>query len=708
MSLRASNPDPVAPPNPVARALAWVSHLSFRVRLLSAVWLLFAALVAMHIHGSSIALSAKLWAPQEAEEHYLAQPILKALHGRAPWLRDLLMAKAQAIRSDEWAISSLWSLAQFTHKPRFPVRNTNIGDGQNMLLISWVPVLHPASLVRPVTWGYLLFGSQAGLAWLWWFSPFFCFTTLYLALEIVFPKQRFLPLLGAFWFCASAYPICWSHFPAYTAGFAAMVMVGLHHLLAARSLPKAVLAALVTGYAGAGFVLQLYPPWMVPLAYAFTAMLVGVIIRDRTWQGLSRRQLGLSTALAASVALGLVGCYLLAAWPDLHALATSAYPGRRRLNGGDYTLAQLFGAVYNFQTTRIAPIGSAVFNASESSGFILFLPAVLFTVLLFTRARRRLDPAGWALLGLGIVQVLYCRFHFPHWLADVTLWSHTQGFRSQLAIGLVSIVLSLYLLKPDPEPKPLTRREWLAASAVVLATAGFYLWIGVSLQHIRNVFPKTVPLGGGWFPVSMQLVTGFIALQVLLLLLSKRRIFAVVLAIELVVTAGNFNPLSIGFPRIEASPLYKAVRQVVDEERAQGLHSLWLASGGPPEPLIGTLLATMGARALTGVHFHPQLALWRALDPSGAFEPIYNRYAEIAYYQLPLDDARIDFKNGNDGSFNLRASPTNPLLRRLGVRYALTYAKDGSLTQPPFTRLYSGRDKPFHIWQLPTESESKD
>jgi hypothetical protein len=213
MSLRASNPDPVAPPKRVARMLAWVAHLSFRVRLLSAVWLLFAALVAMHIHGSSIALSAKLWAPQEAEEHYLAQPILKALHGRAPWLRDLLMAKSQAIRSDEWAISSLWSQAQFTHKPRFPVHNTNIGNGQNMLLISWVPVLHPASVVRPVTWGYLLFGSQAGLAWLWWFSPFFCFTTLYLALEIVFPKQRFLPLLGAFWFCASAYPICWSHFP---------------------------------------------------------------------------------------------------------------------------------------------------------------------------------------------------------------------------------------------------------------------------------------------------------------------------------------------------------------------------------------------------------------------------------------------------------------------------------------------------------------
>ena len=197
MSSCVVSPSSAAPPSGVARFLARVPHLSFRVRLLASVWLLFAALVAMHIHGSSIALSAKLWAPQEADEHYLAQPILKALRGRAPWLRDLLMVKPQAIRSDEWAISTMWSLAQFTHNPPLPVRNTNIGDGQNMLLISWVPVLHFSALVRPVTWGYLWFGPQAGLAWLWWFSPFFCFTMLYLALEIVFPKRRFLPLMGA-------------------------------------------------------------------------------------------------------------------------------------------------------------------------------------------------------------------------------------------------------------------------------------------------------------------------------------------------------------------------------------------------------------------------------------------------------------------------------------------------------------------------------
>lgn len=695
----------LAPARSRFRFLAWLRGLTFRVRLLGGLWLCFAILVALHIHGSSIALSAKWWAPQTGESHYLARPILKALGLRGPWAREALMAKSQAIRSDEWAISTMWSLAQFSHKPQFPVHNTNIGNGQNMLLVSWVPVLHPASIVRPVTWGYLLFGQQAGLAWLWWFSPFFCFTMLYLALELVFSKQRrFLPLLGAFWFTTSAYTLCWSNFPAYIVGFAAMGMVGAYHLLASRTLARGLIASLVLGYAAAGFALQLYPPWMVPLAYAFAAMLVGVVIRDQTWKGLAPRQVVLTGGLSIAIAAGLVGLFIFAVFPELQALAHSAYPGRRRLNGGDYTFAQLFGAIYNFRTTRDAPLGSAAFNASESSGFFLLLPTVLFAVMTLTRARRRMDIVGWLLLGLGIVQILYCRFHFPQWLADVTMWSLTQGFRSQIAIGLVSIVLSLYLLRPDPEKKPLSRFEWATVAVVALATGGFYLWIGISLQHIRGFSHKTEMFDDSIFPLVAVLVTILVVVQAALLVWGKRRIFAGLLTVELLVTAGNFNPLSRGFSPPVQSPLFKAIHDVVEDDRAAGLDSLWLASGGPPEPLLGTVLSVMGARSLTGVQFHPQLSLWHRLDPKAIYENVYNRYGEIAYFQLPLDDPRIKFSNPSDGAFNLHASPINPQLRALGVRYIVTYAKDGQLSVPRFTRLYAGADRPFRIWRLPYEN----
>ncbi len=705
-----SEGEPAAAPPSRIRFLAWIRALTFRARLLGGLWLCFALLVALRIHGSSIALSTKWWSPETAETHYLAHPLLKALEvSHKPWAREAFMAKSQAIRSDEWAISTMWSLAQFSHKPRFPVHNTNIGNGQCMLLVSWVPVLHPASIVRPVTWGYMLFGKQAGLAWMWWFSPFFCFTTLYLALELVFSKQRkILPVLGAFWFTASAYTICWSNFPAYIVGFGAMGMVAAYHLVASRTLARGVTAALALGYAAAGFVLQLYPPWMVPLAYAFAAMLVGVVIRDRTWKGLSLRQVGLTGGLSIAVAVGLVATFILSVLPELDALAHSLYPGRRRLNGGDYTLAQLFGAIYNFRTTRDAPLNASAFNASESSGFILFVPTILFAVLAMARVRRRLDIVGWLLLGLSIAQILYCRFHFPQWLADLTFWSHTQGFRTQIAIGLLSIVLSLYLLRPDAEARPLSRSEWIGLGAVALATGGFFLWIGASLQHIREVFGDDEPLGGGRIPPAMYVVSAIIVLLAVLLVLGKRRLFATLLVVALLLTAGNFNPLSRGFSPPEQSALYKAINGVVEDDRASGLNSLWLPSGGPPEPLLGTVLSVMGARSLTGVQYHPQLSLWRRLDPTGAYEPAYNRYGEIAYFQLPLDDRRLKFTCPGKGSFNLHASPINPALRALGVRYIVTYAKDGHLSVPRFTRLYAGVDRPYRVWRLPYEEEKEE
>ena len=160
--------------------------LSFQQRCACFIAILFALLVAFRIHGSSIALVAETWDPIGAESHYLASPILDATAPEvaARW-RSQLMAVARNIRVDEWSHSTPWVLAQFNHEPRFPVVNTHIGDGANMLVSPWVPVLHPALLARPVTWGYLLFGAQAGLAWAWWFQPFACFLALLFLFQIL-------------------------------------------------------------------------------------------------------------------------------------------------------------------------------------------------------------------------------------------------------------------------------------------------------------------------------------------------------------------------------------------------------------------------------------------------------------------------------------------------------------------------------------------
>ena len=79
----------------------------------------------------------------------------------------------------------------------------------------------------------------------------------------------------------------------------------------------------------------MYPPWMVPLAYTFAAALVGLFVRDRLWKQIIPRNLACGLGLAAVLAGVIVVVFFLAVQPEFQALTNSAYPGQRRLNGGD-------------------------------------------------------------------------------------------------------------------------------------------------------------------------------------------------------------------------------------------------------------------------------------------------------------------------------------------------------------------------------------
>ena len=169
----------------------------------------------------------------------------------------------------------------------------------------------------------------------------------------------------------------------------------------------------------------------------------------------------------------------------------------------------------------------------------------------------------------------------------------------------------------------------------------------------------------------------------------------------LLAIAGNFNPLSVSFASIEDSDLRQAVKAVADRDRREGRSGIWLASGSLQEPVLGTLVTVMGGHALTGVFFHPQLSLWHQLDPERKFEFVYNRYAEIFYFQLPFGYPKSTFVLNNHGSFWLAVAPDNPLLIKMGVRHALTFERDVYTKAPPCELVQESADKRFRIWNLP-------
>jgi len=86
------------------------------------------------------------------------------------------------------------------------------------------------------------------------------------------------------------------------------------------------------GYATAGFLLQMYPPWMVPLAYTFAAALVGLFVRDRLWKQIIPRNLACGLGLAAVPAGVIVVVFFPAVQPEFQLSRTARIRGQRRLN----------------------------------------------------------------------------------------------------------------------------------------------------------------------------------------------------------------------------------------------------------------------------------------------------------------------------------------------------------------------------------------
>src|SRR2546425_11708891 len=240
-------------------AVNFIVRLSLGTKLLFGLWFFFLVLVAFGIHGSSTGMTAQWWAPEKAYTGFLLGPPRDPSQVDTGELQELMMAKARGIRWDELLVATPLALSQLSHRPRFPVINTNIGNGQNMLVNPHAPVWHIATLARPATWGYFFLGAQRGLAWYWWFRVFACFTALYLLLVIILKGHKALAAFGSFWFCGSAYIICWSLWPAHMTFFAVLACVSAYYLFASPRRVVVGVSAALLGLSVAGFSMMLYP-----------------------------------------------------------------------------------------------------------------------------------------------------------------------------------------------------------------------------------------------------------------------------------------------------------------------------------------------------------------------------------------------------------------------------------------------------------------
>jgi hypothetical protein len=667
--------------------------LSPRSRLLAGVWVGFAILVAVGVHGSSSGSAAVNWMPEKPfKGTFIKNPLIPAFlkHKLDPVsVRDFFLMNPRYIRWDECYGGTPFALSQLAQSPRFPVVNKSIGaDGTNMLLTQHAPVLHIATLARPATWGYFFLGARRGLAWYWWFQPFGCFTALTLLLEIVLRGRWKLAALGAFLFCSSSYVVCWSQWAAYLTMFAAAACAAAYYLLAS-SRPRVLIASAVVFAVGlAGFVIDLYPPWQVPVGYVFGGIFVALGLRDGLFRGLrdpARLRLWMmSSALVAGGAL--VFAWWHACAGDLRVMSHTIYPGKRVSPGGDLSFSVLFRGNYNLLTNfeKYTPLK----NESEASSFYYLFPGIFALLCLSRDVRRRMDPVGWFLVGYICLLLVFLCVGFPVPLAKLLFLSYSPARSADLGMGIASTILAVYTLAITDDIR--SERGAVGHRFVAPAVAGVMLALFIVHGYAMHRLLGTAPSPGFVLFVSAMLAAVAAALA-----LGRASLMAVPLAALQIATVYCFNPLATNLDHIYKSRLANAILTIKAHSPEP---SLWAVFGGTH---IGVLLETLGERSLTGIHPTPQLHAWSVLDPNGEHVANYNRFAEVSLFAAK-NATNISYRNPVEGSLYVTLAPTEPRLKALGVRYLLFYGSQQRQADETRLRLLlRSSTHTFSIYELP-------
>lgn len=585
------------------RAGSWIQTHPRRVA--AAIGATFALLIALGITGSSWQLLAQ-------------EPISGAVEFKSSHKH---VFKPKPIRSDEWSILTANALAQWNHRPRFPVVNTHLGpEGQNMGVIGMtgVPIAQPAALARPATWGYFFLPLRQAMAWHWQFPFFACLFLLWKALNLLRPRSSGFNLLLSLTFCVAPYAAGWSLWPLYAALFPLGLFVLAGTLLRSDRFAQTLPLGFAMGLLLAGWVLVLYPPWQITIGTFMAVLAAGWIADHRHELRLGKEQC-LALALGISVAAMLVGSWWLDTADAIARIQATAYPGARSLQqGGDL---DLFWALRGYTNLETLPFGTgSILNSSEVSGYVLFpLPMLLLGLWLGVL------PSGnrWMLRACLAFLTFWLVFRFagiPIWLSKVTLWSYVTSTRLDLVLGLTCTVLMVLIhdqWRAAWEGRQPPLASIFSASTVALASAGlaaleFHLVPNGLIRANSLIHETAVALAvgiGAWWMMRGRI----------------RAATCMMLLLCLVATLG-FNPLSLA-PRSVKPSAATAALAADSEQPGRPLRTLVFSE----DDKIPMALAAAGVPVVNPTLYYPHRSFWEGigLPEQDWFE--VNRYQHLRF-----------------------------------------------------------------------------
>lgn len=543
---------------------------------------------------------------------------------------------SRGIRSDEYVVFSEMALSQT--KSGFRWFSDIWGySPSDMFMIYGQPVKNLMTIYRPFSMGYIFLGAEHGLAFYWSSRLVCCILVSFEFGRILTKDNRHLSLAYAILVALSPVVQWWYS----TNEFVEMLIFGqlaiilIYWYINTNSIKWKILQMFGLVICAGGYIMTLYPAWMIPFAYVFAGCLIAILIENK-----KKVKIHKSDILIWVCGLGVVGVsmiYIFKTSSDtIMAILNTAYPGKRTYFGGPIdNLVKIFRG-------WSSPLWSfiSIQNPCEAVGFVSFMPIgiVMSGIVLFKDKKK--DSWLIALNILNILLVIFFVFGAGGFIAKITLLEKTTP-RMINAIEFLNLLIAframiLYDFKE-------TAMKMLLPLGIVISTMSFY-------ENADTLTPA----------LKMIILLLVITSVIILLNIDKEKYQRYLLVFSLIVGligGGLVNPIESGLTTIYRTPVVQAIQTINNQDEG-----LWVV--GCNSVLYNNIPTIVGAHTLNAVATYPDTNLWNKLGLQ-ADEDIWNRYAHMS---VELSDRTyLELRQADAIALHVTVED----LKKLGVKYVL-------------------------------------
>lgn len=552
--------------------------------------ILFVILVVFKIHGSSIGMWNQ-YIPDSANNT----------------IETTLLGKERPIRSDEWLVQTPYMLAQAHEFKMFSYYNKNIrSDGQNMVLAN-APTLTIELIGKPFYWGYFLFGKDYGLSWFWCLKMILLLLFSFEISMLLTRGNKVIAMVGALWIGFSP-PIQWW----YTTGagvvelviYSQAIIVMAIYYFKTDSVKRKVILLILATISSIGFIFTLYPAVQVPLGILTLIIVAAILFENRSKIRMTRQEIYAGLSCIVFIMCALVIFYINCR-NDIDLMLNTEYPGNREINGGKY----LWSDLQLYLISWLLPYKDSQFsnNSTLSSAFNI-LPLILLSLAYLFNGRLGNRKLIYPILIYVLFQISWLFVEYPAIISKITLFSFVPENRlAGITLAISAMYLSIWFVNEVIDKKIYNLKQSIIVCFVLFI---FY-------SYSIHSSPMNDYLGH----YSLIAIVGFVLLN-LIILLGMRRLFVIAILGLIIVSGMTVNPISKG----TASIFEKEVANKIYSINKDNEDTNWAAVDSVVN---GQYLVALGIPTLNSVHFYPDYKLWREIDPTGAYQNVYNRYAHV-------------------------------------------------------------------------------